>query len=261
QRLVALPALPQLGGDLVQLLVLGDQRIDISVVDRIHYCDQVVDAPGVHGDAEAQLRLGLVALGDGDAPHVVAEAGELQRVHLGPAGRGAGPAADLGLHALVARVAHDGLAVHAQAGGDVAELAVAVRGLVEVHEVHVDRGPGQLDVRLGVQVQQRGAQRIQALDPHLRGGEGVHQGDDAHAGRVRVPGQGDLADRVTVGEHRLPEDLHRDVARGIERLGDGAGLLGDLDERLGAVQALAAGQEPDLACGEGVVHEFSSTKG
>src|SRR5699024_7684650 len=182
EGLVTLPAPAQLGGDLVQLLVLGDQCVDRAVLDRIDHLDQVVDAPGVHGDAEPQLRLGLVTLGDGDVAHVVTEAGELQRMHLGPAGRGAGPAPDPGLHDRVARVTHHGLAVHAQAGGDVTELAVAVRGLVEVHEVHVDRGPGQLHVRLGVQVQQRGAQGVQALDPHLRGGEGVHPGDDAHAG-------------------------------------------------------------------------------
>ena len=52
-------------------------------------------------------------------------------------------------------------------GRDVPELAVAVRGLVEVHEVEVDGVPRQLDVRLRVQVQQRGAQRVEAGDPHL----------------------------------------------------------------------------------------------
>src|SRR5699024_3213029 len=128
-----------------------------------------------------------------------------------PAGGGAGPAADLGLHAPVARVTDHGLAVDAQAGGDVAELAVAVRGLVQVHEVHVDRGPGQLHIGLRVQVQQRGAQRIQALDPHLGGGEGVHPGDHADAGGVGVGGQGDLTDRIPVGQHRLPHDLDGDV--------------------------------------------------
>ena len=38
---------------------------------------------------------------------------------------------------------------------DVAEFAVAVGGLVEVHEVHVDALPWQLDAELGVQMQQR----------------------------------------------------------------------------------------------------------
>src|SRR5699024_1880105 len=118
--------------------VTGVQTCALPIFrDAVDHLDQVVDAPGVHGHAQAQLGLGLVALGDGDPSHVVPEAGELQRVHLGPAGGGAGPAADLGLHAPVARVTDHGLAVDAQAGGDVAELAVAVRGLVQVHEIHV----------------------------------------------------------------------------------------------------------------------------
>jgi hypothetical protein len=51
--------------------------------------------PRVHLHAEAQLRLGLVALGDGDVAHVVAEAGELERAGGLPPGRGALPVLDL----------------------------------------------------------------------------------------------------------------------------------------------------------------------
>jgi hypothetical protein len=61
----------------------------------------------------------------------------------------------------VGDVADDGLARDAEARLDVAELAVAVGGLVEVHEVEVDLGPRQLDVRLRVQVQQRLLQRVE----------------------------------------------------------------------------------------------------
>jgi hypothetical protein len=43
----------------------------------------------------------------------------------------------------VGHVADDGLARQASRDVDVAELPVAVRGLVEVHEVHVDGGPRQ----------------------------------------------------------------------------------------------------------------------
>ena len=45
------------------------------------------------------------------------------------------------------------------AGLDEPELAVAVRGLVEVHEVHVDLRPRQLAVELRVQVQERLAEQ------------------------------------------------------------------------------------------------------
>jgi hypothetical protein len=139
----------------------------------------------------------------------------------------------------------------AEPGLDVPELPVAVRGLVEVHEVHVDRRPRQRGVGLGVQVQQRLAQRVQPGDPHLRRGEGVHPGDDADAGRVGVGLEHRAADRAGVGEHRLPDHPDRAPAGLVERGGDPLGLLGDLLQGLLAVQPLAAGEEPDLGPANG----------
>jgi hypothetical protein len=131
-----------------------------------------------------------------------------------------------------------------ETGLDVAELAVAVRGLVEVHEVHVDLRPGQLDIGLGVQVQQRLAERVEPGDPHLGGGEGVHPGDDAHAGVARCRLQACSPDGVTGGEDRLPDQPDVELVR--ERLADLLRLLGHLLQRLVTVEGLAAGEEPDL---------------
>ena len=79
QRLVPLAAGPQLGDDVVGVVVLGDQRVDLLVGDRVDGRDQVVHAVGVDREAEPQLGLDLVALGDRDVAHVVAEAGQPQR--------------------------------------------------------------------------------------------------------------------------------------------------------------------------------------
>lgn len=107
-------------------------------------------------------------------------------------------------------------------------------GLVEVHEVEVDLVPGQLDIGLGVQVEQRLAQRVQPGDPHLRRAEGVHPGDHPdHVVSTSVDVQRQPADAVGVDQHRLPHHLHQQVG---QALGDGAGLLGDLAEGLLAVQ-------------------------
>ena len=92
------------------------------------------------------LRLDLVALGHGDVAHVVAEPGQAQRPHLGQPAGGPGPGADGGADPGVADVTDHGLAGHTQPGLDVGELTVAVGRLVQVHEVHVDVGPGQLEV-------------------------------------------------------------------------------------------------------------------
>ena len=130
------------------------------------------------------LRLDLVALGHRDVAHVVAEAGEREvRSAWRPAAARAHRPTDAWT-AGSADVADDRLARDAHAGLDVRELAVAVGGLVQVHEVHVDRRPRQRLVGLRVQVQQRLAERLEPADPHLRRRERVHPGDHADAAVV-----------------------------------------------------------------------------
>ncbi|MEG8035510.1 hypothetical protein QP157_09305 [Sphingomonas sp. LR61] len=130
----------------------------------------------------------------------------------------------------------------------VAELTVAVRGLVEVHEVEVDVRPRQGDVRLRVQVQQRLCQRLQTTDPHLRGAEGVHPGGDADDLVVGARLDQGAADAVGVLQDRLPDELDR---QGAGQLGvHGLALLLHLAQRLLAVQPLGAGEEPDLVAVE-----------
>ena len=195
--------------DVVAVLVLRHQRVDVGRIDVGHRLGQVIDAPGVDLDAEDRLGLGLVALGDRDEPHVVAEPGELERAGRGPARRGPGPGRHLVDDARVGHVADDGLPAQRQPGLDVAELAVAVRGLVQVHEVEVDVGPRQRDVGLRVQVEQRLVERAEPGDPHLGRAEGVHPGDDPDHRVTVVRRQHDPADLVRLGEHRLPHDLDR----------------------------------------------------
>ena len=90
QRRVPLAAPLELRREAVGVGVLGHQRVDVGVGDRVDLRHQVVDAVGVHRDAEAQLGLDLVALGDGDVAHVVAEAGQRagRRGGRGPRRRG-----------------------------------------------------------------------------------------------------------------------------------------------------------------------------
>jgi hypothetical protein len=147
-------------------------------------------------------------------------------------------------------VPRDGLAGHAEAGLDEPELPVAVRGLVEVHEVHVDLVPRQADVRLRVQVQQRRVQCVQAGDPHLRRRERVHPRDHPDGALHRGVAT-HAQDLLARGEHRLPDHPDGDLRRLVELAGDLARLPGDLVQRLLAVQPLAAGEEPDLALGIG----------
>ena len=247
QRLVALTAATQLGNDLVELLVLGDEGVHLLIGCRRDGIRELVDAPRVHLHAEADLSFGLVALGDGDVTHVVTEASQLERTDRGKTRGGALPRLDLALHGGVGHVPDDGLAGHAQARLDVPELPVAVGGLVEVHEVEVDLAPRQFDVGLRVEVQQRLLQRVEATDPHLGGAEGVHPGDDPDDLVPRVHVEGEATDAVGILEHGFPHDADGELRKPGD---DGLGLLGDLTEGLFAVEVLAAGDEPDLAGGE-----------
>jgi hypothetical protein len=138
----------------------------------------------------------------------------------------------------------DDLADHAEPGLDVTELPVAVGGLVQVHEVHVDRRPRQRLVGLRVQVQQRLLQRVEAVDPHPGGRERVHPGDHADAVRVGVGREHRAVDARRVGEDRLPGEL--DGQDRPELLRDLLRLLRDLLQRLLAVEPLAAREEPHL---------------
>ena len=169
QRLMSITAGRQFRHHLVELGVLLHQLVDFGVGDVIHRRDKIIDAVGVHRDPEAHLGIDLVALGDRHIAHVVAEPRKLQPPDCG---RARAPPAARRRCARPRRVGDmpdHGLAGNAQPGLDVAELPVTVRSLVEVHEVHVDLGPWQRHVGLGVQMQQRLLQRIQPGDPHLRG--------------------------------------------------------------------------------------------
>ena len=137
-------------------------------------------------------------------------------------------------------------ASQAQAREDVGVFAVTVRRLVQVHEVHVDAVPGDLDIGLGRQVQQGLAQDLEASDPHLGGAEGVHPGDDAEDAVVRAGLEHRTLDGVGVLQDGLPHDRRGKQVGFVEQANNLLGLLRNLRQRFLAVQVLAAGDEPDL---------------
>ena len=199
--------------------------------------DQVVDAVGVDRHAEPQLGLDLVALGDRDVAHVVAEPGQPQRAQLRASGGGPRPRPDPLGHRGIADVPGDGLAGHAEPGLDVAELPVAVRRLVEVHEVHVDRSSTAASTLACVCRCSSGVRSASSPAIHIFAGENVciHAITPTHASEV-------LASRQTrrialgVGQHRLPDHPDGHAGGVVSGIGDLPRLLGDLAQRVLAVQ-------------------------
>ena len=77
--------------------------------------------------------------------------------------------ADLLYNVPVLIVACNDLAPDSESCADEPELAVSVRGLVQVHEVHVDAVVGELLVELRMQVEHGLFQGFQRSYPHLGG--------------------------------------------------------------------------------------------
>src|SRR6187431_1765772 len=107
------------------------------------------------GPTKPNLRLDAVATGDRHLAHVhAAEARYFERSRFGHGDRRAPPTRELLDDIRVLPVAYHDLAVDPQPCADEPILPVAVGGLVEVHEVHVELSPGQLAVKLGVKMRE-----------------------------------------------------------------------------------------------------------
>src|SRR4051794_7603206 len=136
---------------LVLIEVRLDELVDVAIGTGVDACRQIADTEGIDAETEASLGLDLVALGDGDLAHVVPEPSDPAGRPVTSGARGPRPHADPLLDGAVRPMAdHDG-PFEPQPGSDVSEFAIAVRGLVEVHEIHVDRRPRDLLVELRVQ--------------------------------------------------------------------------------------------------------------
>ena len=208
--------------------------------------DEVADAVRVDAEPEPPLGLELVALGDRDLAHVVAEAGDATAQPVLPGARGACPDTDPVLDGCIGPVPDHDRAFEPKPCREEPELAVAMGGLVQVHEVHVDGGPRDLVVELRMQVEERLLEATQAGDPHLGRRERVHPGDEADARVARIRLLAQPPDLVGAGQDRLDDDLDRDPGRCVERSRDRRGVLGHGRERLRTVEVLRSGDEPDF---------------
>ena len=163
-----------------------------------------------------------------------------------PGSRCAHPGGDTFLNLGIRPVAHHDLAIQAQAGVQEPGLAIAVGGLVEVHEIHVDLAPRQIAIELRMQMAERLSQGRQTANPHFGGRERMHPEDQARAlGRV-IGFQTELADFVRRGEHGLENDFQRQPPRAVQFLHDFARVCGHLLQRHLTVKVLTPGDIPDF---------------
>lgn len=236
----------QFGGDVVGRFIVGEQRRDVGLPGAVDAGGQLADAIAVGREAEGHLGRDLVALGDGDLAHVVAEAAEAGALPVGPGADRALPCPDPRDDVVVAPVADDDLAVEAHAAVDKSGLAVAVRRLVQVHEIHVDLLVGDLAVVLGGKMAVGLLQIHKAVDPHLAGTEGVAPGDDARTAGV-VVGLAHHVGNLLVGLGRdLVDHPAGQIARGVQQIRHLGGTAGHGLQHLGSVQKLTAHHKPEF---------------
>ena len=131
-----------------------------------------------------------------------------------------------------------------------ARLPVAMRRLVQVHEVHVDRVPGQVTTELGMEMHERLLQRVQPAHPHLRWRERVHPKNEAGAVGIGIRLEAKPGDFVGRRQKRLELGLERELRRSSERACDLPRVSRDLLKRTGTVEMLRAANEPDFRGGE-----------
>ncbi len=116
--------------------------------------------------------------------------------------------------------------------------------LVQIHEVHVNRGPGNLAVELRVEVYQRLMERLEPGDPHLGGRERVHPGRQANAVRLAVGSLAHVKDRLGRGKHGFTDNADRQLFRISQTLSNDSCVIVNFDQRFFAVKILTACDEP-----------------
>ena len=228
----------------VAAFVLVHQRVNVAIADVIHHLHQIAHRPGVDGEAKFNLRGHFITVGDCHFAHVVAETHHFQVAGVLLRDRLTHPGANAFLCLAVLPVAghHGMLLTHARA--DEAELAAAVRGLVQVHEVHVDAVPRQGGVELRVELQQRFVEDSQAVDPHFCWREGVQPHHQASAFVIVIGIAADVSDFVRGGTQRLQHQFARQFGFRVQRIHNVLRVFRHLLQRFRSVQMLAANHKP-----------------
>ena len=225
----------------LQLVVYG---LYVFVADAVNNRHEVADRPVVDGPAQANLRFYLVAFRDGYVAHRIAEAAYLDVEAFVVRNGDVLPFGDFILYVFVFPVAVYDFVLQIQAGVDVAVFAVAVRALVEVHVIEVDRIVGDVVQILRCQMEKRFLQEHSAANPVFRRREGMHPGDDAGYVVVVVYVLHELRNAVGRRHDAFVYDLIGQLAAGIELVDHIFRIAVYVAELFFAIQILAAGDKP-----------------
>ena len=96
-------------------------------------------------------------------------------------------------------------------------------------------------------MQQRLLEQFQAVDPHLRGAEGMHPGNDADTVVIIVCGANRGDDFLRIAYRRHPDDLGSELSGLIQGGDDGPGVRSNLPQGLFSIEILTPGDEINLS--------------
>ena len=165
----------------VAALIIRHLRVDLGFGHLFGQIRDLTDAPVLDLPAVLDLAFEPVAVCDRDIAHIVSECRDSCSARETDCLRDLCEAADLLQNRFMLIIACSHLMTNSELCQDEAELAVTVRRLIQVHEVHVNGIIRQLLVGLRVKMQERLLKKLKSLDPHFRRGKCMHPGDNANA--------------------------------------------------------------------------------
>ena len=206
--------------------------------------------------AEYLLKGHLVAIGDGNIVHLIAETQDETVVGVGPTGADALPYGDVLLGLGILPVSDDCLAGLAQTGENMSIFAVAVGTLVQIHEVHIHCVVRNGLVVLCVEVEQRFLELLQTVYPHFGGRESVHPCDDADTVLIGVGSHHNVLNLMGVVGCTFIYNLHGQVAGVVKSVDHLLGVTVNLFHGIASIEELCARYKPYFVIFECFNHSF-----
>jgi len=94
-----------------------------------------------------------IALSNGNISHIVTKPGKFCTLPIIPARSSTCPSANLFQHFSILPMTSYYFPTHPHAAHDESKFPVAMRALIEVHEIHINRAPGNITIKLRMQMQ------------------------------------------------------------------------------------------------------------
>src|SRR5512146_1034439 len=110
------------------------------------YTDKVSHTKATNRIAQSELCFDFVAFRNSYLAHVIAEAGDLESLRVVPGARRSRPDFNFTDNVGVLPITNNDLVFKPHPAHAEPELAVSMCRLVQVHEVHVDRGPREFPI-------------------------------------------------------------------------------------------------------------------